>query len=205
MEAVDVVTHLHIGPREACVKATKHKTSAPPPFCGVPSAVGGRRGGPRHGPLRRCEPCPWNWLGGRLLLHTQGDHQDDEHARSKHCSKPDSTAAAAIRAGGTLKCRETLEAGAAGMARAHLAVMLARPLLEGAALYPAAMARLHVATKARPPRAGLPEQALPIARGRPWLEADSGSRRPWGHVWLKLVWTGGATGATRGKPTGGHN
>ena len=73
-------------------------------------------------------------------------HQDDEHARSKS----DSTAAAASRAGGTLECRETLEAGAVGMARAHLAVMLARPLLEGAALYPAAMARLRVATRASP-------------------------------------------------------
>ena len=55
-----------------------------------------------------------------------------------------------------------------------------------------------------PPRAGLPEQALPIARGRPWLEAGSGPRRPCCHIWLNLVWTGGATGATRGRPTGGQ-
>lgn len=46
----------------------------------------------------------------------------------------------ASRVGGRLDCRETLEAGAARMARAHLAVMLARLLLEGAAVYPAAMA-----------------------------------------------------------------
>lgn len=142
----------------------------------------------------------WNWLAAVCFFTLKERHQDDEHARSK----PDSTAAAASRAGGTLECRETLEAGAAGMARAHLAVMLARPLLEGAALYPAAMAHLHVATRARPPRAGLPEQALPIARGRPWLEAGSGPRRPCCHIWLNVVWTGGATGATRGRPTGGQ-
>ena len=68
------------------------------------------------------------------------------------------------------------------MARAHLAVMLARPLLEGAALYPAAMARPYlpyispiiiispstprqwrasVWRKSKPPRPGPPEQALP--------------------------------------------
>ena len=71
--------------------------------------------------------------------------QDDEHARSKPAGTLGGSAAAPTsRAGGTRECRETLEAGAVGMARAHLAVMLARPLLEGAALYPAAMARLYL-------------------------------------------------------------
>ena len=71
--------------------------------------------------------------------------QDDEHARSKPVGTSGGSAAAPTsRAGGTRECRETLEAGAVGMARAHLAVMLARPLLEGAALYPAAMARLYL-------------------------------------------------------------
>lgn len=122
--------------------------------------------------------------------------QDDEHARSKPSGSSAAAvaAAAASRAGGTRECRETLEAGAAGMARAHLAVMLARPLLEGAALYPAAMARLRVAreqaAQARPARA-----ASAIARGwpwGPWLEAGRGSRQPLlGRNWLKPgLWRG---------------
>ena len=77
-----------------------------------------------------------------------------------------------------------------GMARAHLAVMLARPLLEGAALYPAAMARLRVAKEQAAHRPGPPEQALPspeagrgagglrlaLARGSPCLAASGASR-----------------------------
>ena len=95
-----------------------------------------------------------------------------------------------------------------GMARAHLAVMLARPLLEGAALYPAAMVRPYlpyispiiiispstprqwrasVWRKSKPPRPGPPEQALPSpeagrgappACGWPWL----GAAPAWPHL-----------------------
>ena len=80
------------------------------------------------------------------------------------------------------------------MARAHLAVMLARPLLEGAALYPAAMARLRVAkeqaAQARPARAG-----SAIARGWPWgrwLAAGRGSRQP--EAWPHLAQAGALAG-----------
>ena len=121
--------------------------------------------------------------------------QDDEHARAKPGgSLGGSAAAPTSRAGGTRECRETLEAGAVGMARAHLAVMLARPLLEGAALYPAAMARLRVAkeqaAQARPARAG-----SAIARGWPWgrwLAAGRGLRQPLlGRIWRKpVLWRG---------------
>ena len=103
--------------------------------------------------------------------------QDAEHARAKPGgSLGGSAAAPTSRAGGTRECRETLEAGAVGMARAHLAVMLARPLLEGAALYPAAMARLRVAKEQGPARPSRlchrPRLAVgPVACGWPWLEA----------------------------------
>ena len=133
--------------------------------------------------------------------------QDDEHARSKPVGTSGGSAAAPTsRAGGTRECRETLEAGAVGMARVHLAVMLARPLLEGAALYPAAMARLRVAreqaAQARPARAGSaiargwpwppPGVRMAVARGSPCLAASGASRC-----------SGGATGCW-GRPSGGR-
>ena len=151
--------------------------------------------------------------------------QDDEHARSKPAGTLGGSAAAPTsRAGGTRECRETLEAGAVGMARAHLAVMLARPLLEGAALYPAAMARLYlpyispispstprqwrasVWRKSKPPRPGPPEQALPspeAGRGAGGLRLAVARGSPCLAASGASRCSGGATGCW-GRPSGGR-
>ena len=151
--------------------------------------------------------------------------QDDEHARSKPAGTLDGSAAAPTsRAGGTRECRETLEAGAVGMARAHLAVMLARPLLEGAALYPAAMARLYlpyispispstprqwrasVWRKSKPSRPGPPEQALPspeAGRGAGGLRLAVARGSPCLAASGASRCSGGAPGCW-GRPSGGR-
>jgi hypothetical protein len=142
-----------------------------PPLPLIPTANSTRH--PHHPHQARAHGA-WNWLAAVCFFTLKERHQDDEHARSR----PDGSAAAASRAGGTRECRETLEAGAVGMARAHLAVMLARPLLEGATLYPAAMARLHVATRASPPRAGCPSRLRRSPEASRGLRLRAASRRP---------------------------
>ena len=133
---------------------------------------------------------------------------NEAHCCSRQNPNPNRTPTS--RAGGTRgnAATETLEAGAVGMARAHLAVMLARPLLEGAALYPAAMARPYlpyispiiiispstprqwrasVWRKSKPPTGPARPSRLchrprlavgPVACGWPWLEAA----RAWPHL-----------------------